>query len=93
MFWCLRNFKLHNNVEKATVFQRPNNLVLSLQIQRQNFIWKQHWIYFRLNLCDTKSSFIVMLWWLRNHKLHVNIEKKTVYVNVEKENITLQTLR
>ena len=50
MEWCLRNYKLYMNVEKTTVFQRQNNVVLSTLNQRRNLTLKKSWIW-----VDTKA--------------------------------------
>ena len=56
-FEKLKNYNLYINVEKITVFQRQNNVILSTLNQRWNLTLKQRgfWV-------DTKNNFVLMLW-------------------------------
>ena len=53
--WYLKNYKLYINVEKITVFQRQNNVILSTLNQRWNLALKQRWFW-----VDTENRFILM---------------------------------
>ena len=53
--WYLKNYNLYINVEKITVFQRRNNVILSTLNQRWNLTLKQRWI-----CVQTENKFILM---------------------------------
>ena len=53
--WYLKNYNLYINVEKITVFQRRNNVILSTLNQRWNLTLKQRWLW-----VDTENRFILM---------------------------------
>ena len=54
-FEKLKNYNLYINVEKITVFQRQNNVILSTLNQRWNLTLKQRWFW-----VDTENRFILM---------------------------------
>ena len=53
--WHLENYNLYINVEKITLFQRRNNVILSTWNQRWNLTLKQCWFW-----VDTENNFILM---------------------------------
>ena len=53
--WYLKNYNLYINVEKITVFQRRNNVILSTLNQHWNLTLKQSWFW-----VDTENKFVLM---------------------------------
>ena len=69
-----------------TVFQRRNNVSLSTLNQRRNLTLKQRWFW-----VDHKTIFVLMLQWLRNFNLYINVEEITVFQR--RNNVILSTLK
>ena len=78
MLWSLRDCNFFIDVEKITVFQRWNNVILSTLNQRRNLTLKQRWFW-----VDTKNFLLLLYYDVQGIIIFIFMSKWYLSFNIE----------
>ena len=78
MLWFLRDCNFFIDVEKITLFQRWNNVILSTLNQRRNLTLKQRWFW-----VDTKNFLLLLYYDVQGIIIFIFMSKWYLSFNIE----------